>query len=147
MFELWGITDERSWFFKFLHALPETKKCQSHCQTIGGCSIPSEPIHGAPSPTLGCASADWIFRVWNSSTRVNPQNVRFQNVWFQNVRFQNFRFTKRQVSKHLVSKIQFLYLIYLLNKKYRKCQVCIAISKECVIITYYGDIWQKKPLK
>ena len=35
------------------------------------------------------------------------QNVRFPNVWFQNVQFLNF--------------------IYLLNKKYRNCQVCIAI--------------------
>ncbi len=35
------------------------------------------------------------------------QNVRFQNVWFQNVQFLNF--------------------IYLINKKYRNCQVCIAI--------------------
>ncbi len=35
------------------------------------------------------------------------QNVRFQNVCFQNVQFFNF--------------------IYLLNKKYRNCQVCIPI--------------------
>jgi hypothetical protein len=35
------------------------------------------------------------------------QNVRFQNVWFQNVQFLNF--------------------IYLLNKKYRNCQVCTPI--------------------
>ncbi len=33
------------------------------------------------------------------------QNVRFQNVWFQNVQFLNF--------------------IYLYNKKYRNCQLCI----------------------
>jgi hypothetical protein len=53
------------------------------------------------------------------------QNVRFQNVWFQNV--------------------QFLNLIYLLNKKHRNCQVCTPLlSKERIIITYYGDIWQKK---
>jgi hypothetical protein len=35
------------------------------------------------------------------------QNVRFQNVWFQNVQFLNF--------------------IYLLNEKYRNCQVSIPI--------------------
>ncbi len=40
------------------------------------------------------------------------QNARFQNVWFQNVWFQN---------------VQFLNLIYLLNNKYRNCQVCIPI--------------------
>ncbi len=40
------------------------------------------------------------------------QNVRFQNVWFQNVWFQN---------------VTFLNLIYLLNKKYWNCQVCIPI--------------------
>jgi hypothetical protein len=56
------------------------------------------------------------------------KNVRFQNVWFQNVQFLNF--------------------VYLLNKKYRNSQVCIPIqSNECVIITYYGDIWQNNPLK
>jgi hypothetical protein len=56
------------------------------------------------------------------------QNVRLQNVWFQNVQFLNF--------------------IHLLNKKYSNCQACIAIySKECVIITFYCDIWQNNPLK
>ncbi len=64
---------------------------------------------------------------------VRLKNVRFQNVWFQNVWFQN---------------VQFLNFIYLWNKKYRNCQICIAIeSKECVITTYYGDIWQNNPLK
>jgi hypothetical protein len=37
------------------------------------------------------------------------QNIRFQNVWFQNVWFQILNFK------------------YLLNKKYRDCQVCIHI--------------------
>jgi hypothetical protein len=56
--------------------------------------------------------------------------------------------TKRQVSKRWFQNVQFLNLVYLLNKKYRNCQICIAIlSKECVIITFYGDIWQKNPLK
>ena len=34
------------------------KNCQSHCQTFGGCPTHREPIHGAPSPPLGCAPAD-----------------------------------------------------------------------------------------
>ena len=34
--------------------------------------------------------------------------------------------------------VRFLNLIYLVNKKYGNCQVCIPIySKECVIFTYY----------
>jgi hypothetical protein len=65
---------------------------------------------------------------------VSFQNVRFQNVWFQNVRFKNVRFTKRQVYK--TSGLQMSGFktsgfktsnLYLLNKKYRNCQVCISI--------------------
>jgi hypothetical protein len=79
--------------------------------------------------------------------RVHPQSVRFHNVWFQNVRFQNVRFSKCQVYKTSGFKmsgfktfgfktsieikklqyVQFLNLIYLLNKKYGKCRVCIPI--------------------
>jgi hypothetical protein len=76
--------------------------------------------------------------------------------------------SKRQVSKRLVSKrpfskrpvyktsglknvrfknVQFLNFIYLFNKKYRKCQVCIPIqSNECVILLIMV-IYGKKPSK
>jgi hypothetical protein len=54
----------------------------------------------------------------------------FKTSGFKTSGLQNVRFTKRQVSKRLVSKFN----IYLLNKKYRNCQVCIPnVSKECVI--------------
>ncbi len=54
----------------------------------------------------------------------------FRTSGFKTSGLQNVRFTKRQVSKRLVSKrpvFKFDILIYLLNKKYRNCQVCIPI--------------------
>ncbi len=69
---------------------------------------------------------------------VGFQNVRFQNVWFQNVQFQNVMFIERQVYKTSglqnvrfqnvwFQNVQFKNFIYLLNKRDRNCQVCIAI--------------------
>jgi hypothetical protein len=58
MYELWGITDERSLFFNCLHTLPETNKFSILLPNFWRLPTPSKHKHGAPSPPLGCAPAD-----------------------------------------------------------------------------------------
>jgi hypothetical protein len=108
-----------------------TGSSESNRSASASCGTPTKRRHFKTSGFKTSGFKTYGFKTSGLKTsclqNVRFQNNRFQNVWFQNVRLQNVLFTtERQVYKMSgLQNVQFLNLLYLLNKKYRNCQVCI----------------------